>query len=130
MENNITGYTEIATTAVHWMDVMTIVFSFVTMIIVIYNLRNKLREKDLIEIYLIDERNKSHKLNVEVQRKYITRSEVSGVLGIFQKDSSSRHNIDSMSTKTYFKQILNVQNHSSKSIKIDVTQKELEQFNI
>lgn len=110
------------------LDKITIVFAFVTMIGVIYN---HFRQNQKIQIYfLLDGKEEIFLENISIIRKHITRSEILGMLGVIQKNSKERYNIEYLSEAKFFEDLYNIQKGGSQKLLIEVSADELEQFNI
>jgi len=90
----------IATPLWDYIDGLVTTGTLVAVVINIYlNSKNKEIELEEISIYFNDK-----KLEISLARKDVSRSEISGLLGLIQKDSKERHNIDYMSTIPYLEQ--------------------------
>lgn len=89
-----------------WMDWITIVFSFLAMFFAFKNWWNNKKQLKLIQI-IIDRNGEKVKLPFEIMRKNLTRSEVFGILGAFDKDS--KFDIKYTSSRDFFRQVSDVQ---------------------
>ncbi|MFA7090827.1 MAG: hypothetical protein WC149_03125 [Arcobacteraceae bacterium] len=113
-----------------WMDWVTIIFSFVTMIFVVINFFRNKKQQDSIELCFVVDNDKEFCIPTYIMRKYLTRAEVSGLLGFFQKNSKDRHNIKYLSSEQYLKDIYDIQSGKKNKLLIRVTNDELEQFEL
>lgn len=112
-----------------WMDWTTIVFSFITMIFVVVNFFRNKKQQDIISLCFVLE-DKEFCIHTYIMRKHLTRAEVSGLLGFFQKNSKDRHNIKYLSSEQYLKDIYDIQSGKKSKLLINVTEEELEQFEL
>ncbi|MGD9596463.1 hypothetical protein [Wolinella succinogenes] len=109
------------------LDKITIVFAFVTMIGVIYN---HFRQNQKIQIYFLLGGKEIFLENLSIIRRHITRSEILGMLGVIQKNSKERYNIEYLSEAKFFEDLYELQKGGSKKLLIKVTADELEQFSV
>ena len=66
------------------------------------NYEKQSKELEIIPIhFIVKETNDKYKLNLDIPRKDITRSEIQGLLSNFSTDSTKRYNIDFMSDLEY-----------------------------
>lgn len=117
-----------------WFDGATWTFidALVTMLtlgLVIYNWYTNYRQAKEINIVFQSEKSKIRQVS-KITRRFISRAEINGLLGVLQKDSSHRFNIEYLSSKNYLDDISAVQNGKLNEIIIKVTDEELKQFNI
>ncbi len=110
------------------LDKITIVFSTVTMFVVLYGLAQNKKQNKQIQIYFKTQTKEICLKNISIIRKHITRSEILGILGIFQKNSKDRYNIDYLSTQKFFDDLYELQRGKTDRLVILLTDKELEQF--
>ena len=96
------------------MDKVTIVFGFVTMLGVFYNIwqnrRNKKLENQKIKIYF-DLEGIDYLLDLDMPRKHISRSEIQGILSAFQNVPSQRYSIEYLSDINFLDDIYKIQNN-------------------
>jgi hypothetical protein len=104
------------------------VITLITVLGVLYGLYKNYQQSQNVELFFRLENGESKKIPISLTRKNVTRSEISGLLGMIQKDSKTRHNVHSMTKKEYFKDIYDIQNAKKSQLYIDVTPEELEQF--
>jgi hypothetical protein len=113
------------------LDKITIIFSFLTMVMVGWNWIKNRKSEDKIQIYF---QNQSGQIiwleNISIIRKHVTRSEVLGILGVLQKNSKERYNIAYLSKTRFFNDLYGVQIGENDTLVIEVTDEELEQFTI
>lgn len=109
------------------MDKITIVFGFVTMVAVFYNYW---RQNQQIQIYFLSDNKEIFLENISIIRKHITRSEILGMLGVIQKNSKERYNIEYLSEAKFFENLYRIQKGASQKLIIEVSADELLQFSI
>lgn len=109
------------------LDKITIVFGFVTMLAVFYN---QYRQNQKIQIYFLLDGKEIFLDNISIIRKHITRSEILGMLGVIQKNSKERYNIDYLSESKFFEDLYEIQRGGSQKLVIKVSADEFEQFDI
>lgn len=63
-------------------------------------------------------------------RKDLSRSEVLGILGMIQKDSSKRFDIETMKNKIFLDELIKLQKGKGKELVISLSKEEVEQFTI
>ncbi|WP_418179166.1 hypothetical protein ACNSOO_10220 [Aliarcobacter lanthieri] len=119
MSEEITLFEEI----IKYLDYATIIFAFLAMFGAFYNIYNFKKRLEKVEIYFNDE-----KLAIPLIRKECTRAEILGLLGIFRKDMSKQFHIEFMGTLSYLNLIMDIQKNKIDTLKIEITNKELEQF--
>jgi hypothetical protein len=88
------------------MDWATIIFSFAAMFFAFKNWWNNKKQLKPIPI-IIDKNGKKDILPFDIMRKNLTRSEVFGVLGAFDKESN--FSIKYTASKDFFRQVSDVQ---------------------
>ena len=87
--------------------------------------------EDEIKIYfLIKETNEKVDTGISILRKYCTRSEVWGLLGMLQKDTKGRFDIKANKDKSLLKAFHQIQKGDLDELEIPLSSKELEQFEI
>ena len=111
-----------------WLDWVTIIFSTITMVIVIWNLFQSRKQKEKVKIFF-DVEGVDYLLNLDVTRRQISRSEIQGILSAFQKDIKSRYSIDYLSDISFLDDIFLIQQNKLDSLVIKLNNKEFEQFN-
>lgn len=117
--------------AINWMDKVTIVFSFLTMVGVFWNLWKKTKQMEKIKIYFIKERTKEKVLIDEnLARKDCLRSEIQGILRTKLQKGFPRYEIDYVGTDKYFENIYKIQAEKSDELLIYLKDDELQQFGI
>ena len=101
------------------LDVITILFSTLTLVFVVinffYNLYARKKENQLIKILIIKD-GVEKQLPIGILRKQISRSEVLGMLGVF--DKQSYFEIAYTSKKEFFDQITEIQNNKKDVLRI------------
>jgi hypothetical protein len=114
-----------------WMDWVTIVFSFITMFGVLYNLyKNKKQMEKITILFVIESNNKEIVLDKNLIRRDCQRSEIQGVLRTKLIKGRSYYSIDYIGTDDYFKNIFDIQTAKADVLKIYLKDDELEQFGI
>ena len=111
-----------------WLDWVTIIFSTITMVIVIWNLFQSRKQKEKVKIFF-DVEGVDYLLNLDVTRRQISRSEIQGILSAFQKDIKSRYSIDYLSDISFLDDIFLIQQNKLDSLVIKLNNDEFEQFN-
>lgn len=115
------------------MDKVTIVFGFVTMLGVFYNIwqnrRNKKLENEKIKIYF-DLEGIDYLLDLDMPRKHISRSEIQGILSAFQNVPSQRYSIEYLSDINFLDDIYKIQNNILDELKIIILEKEMNGWKI
>ena len=115
------------------MDKVTIVFGFVTMLGVFYNIwqnrRNKKLENQKIKIYF-DLEGIDYLLDLDMPRKHISRSEIQGILSAFQNVPSQRYSIEYLSDINFLDDIYKIQNNILDELKIIISEKEINGWKI
>lgn len=109
------------------LDKITIVFAFFTMLAVFYNYY---RQNQKIQIYFLIDGKEIFLENISIIRKHITRSEILGMLGVIQKNSKERYNIEYLGETKFFEDLYAIQKGSSHKLVIEISEDELKQFNI
>lgn len=123
---------EMFTAVITWLDIITIVFGFITMIFTIWNWCtnrrwNNLLEQDIEIVLKCGE--KQYKLPHTVKRRHFTRSEIQGILGNCYQ-SSGRYNLPYLGKPEYSEAIRHIQNGGSNTLVIPVSdEKEYNNFN-
>ena len=102
-----------------WMDWVTIIFSFFAMFFAFKNWWNNKKQLKPIPI-IIERMGQKEVLPFEIMRKNITRSEIFGVLGNFDKDNSWK--IKYTSSPDFFKQVSEVQESKRDEVIIHIEQ--------
>ena len=101
------------------LDVITILFSTLTLVFVVinffYNLYARNKENQLIKILIIKD-GVEKQLPIGIPRKQISLSEVLGMLGVF--DKQSYFEIAYTSKKEFFDQITEIQNNKKDVLRI------------
>jgi len=82
-----------------------------------------------IKIYF-DMDGKSIDTGLSILRKNFTRGELMGILGMIQRDSRSRFEIESLKEISFLKKLQEIQTKSEKEFHIAVTEQELAQFTL
>lgn len=115
------------------MDKVTIVFGFITMLGVFYNIwqnrRNKKLENQKIKIYF-DLEGIDYLLDLDMPRKHISRSEIQGILSAFQNVPSQRYSIEYLSDINFLDDIYKIQNNILDELKIIISEKEMNGWKI
>ncbi|MDQ1245543.1 MAG: hypothetical protein QG565_1884 [Campylobacterota bacterium] len=112
------------------LDKITIVFATITMVTVLWNWFKNRKSNDKIVIYFQTQTTTVLLENISIIRKHITRSEVLGILGVVQKNSKERYNIAYLSQTRFFDDLYEIQIGKSDKLVIEITDKELEQFDV
>lgn len=112
------------------LDKITIVFATITMVTVLWNWFKNIKSNDKIVIYFQTQTTTVLLENISIIRKHITRSEVLGILGVVQKNSKERYNIAYLSQTRFFDDLYEIQIGKSDKLVIEITDKELEQFDV
>lgn len=116
--------------AIDWLDKVTIIFSFITMIFVAYKWWQDRKQGEKVTISFSLNGREICLENISIIRRHITRSEILGMLGVIQKNSKERYNIDYLSDARFFEDLYAVQKGKLNKLVIDVTGDEIEQFNV
>ncbi len=114
---------EILSSVIDYMDKVTIVFAFITMIGVFYNIKQNRKQLQKIPIYF-----NNRKLNLDITRKDFSRQEIQGILGVLRKDMRVNYHIDYLTTIDYLDNIYQIQTNHQDKLVIKITQEEKEQF--
>ena len=116
---------------IEFMDKITIVFAFVTMIGVFWGLykshKQRMQEVEKIKIFF-DVAGVEYLLNLDMPRKHISRSEVQGVLAAFQTNCKSRYSIEYLSDISFLDEIYLIQNNQLNKLLIKLNTEEFSQF--
>lgn len=100
------------------LDKILIVVTCIYFVCNFYKLRNKEKvENALIKIFIL-KNDKRKELPIDITRKQITRSEIMGILGAFDKDS--KFDIKYTSKKEFLEQITRIQQNKSDEIIIRI----------
>ena len=91
--------------------------------------KDMIREDDEISIY-IKVNNNLINTGLIILRQDCTRSEVQGLFGMIQKDSSFRYNITYMKKRAFLKNLHKIKKGKSKKLIIPLTTQEFEQFKV
>jgi len=127
---NITGITTWFAGAT-W-SVIDAFITIVTVLGVLYALYKHYRQSQPIKLLfkVVDKNDKLIDIPLSLTRRNVTRAELTGLMGMIQKDSTKRHNIVYTSNDNYLQSIYSIQNAKSSQLIINITSKELEQFDI
>ena len=119
----------IATPLWNFIDGIATASTLVAVIVNMY-INNKNKEKLLqkIKVFFQTDGIQEEKPRFEIVRKDFTRAEISGYLSEIRFDSSQRFNINHLSTKKYFDDIINVQKNIIDEIVIEVEKDQLDIF--
>jgi len=99
-------------------SVIDALVTIATVIGVGYSVYQGWKQNQKIKIYIQREDEAPQKLPVDVMRKHFSRSELFGLLGALDKESSFR--IKQTSSETFLQDILSVQNGKKDSITIKI----------
>ncbi|OHE05242.1 hypothetical protein [Sulfurimonas sp. RIFOXYB12_FULL_35_9] len=121
---------EIIESIISILDIITIFFATITMLAVLWNWYKNKKSNDKIVIYFQTQTETILLKNISIIRKHITRSEVLGILGVVQKNSKERYNIAYLSQTRFFNDLYDIQTSKSDKLVIEITDEELEQFDI
>ena len=128
--NELNTTIEIANTAISWMDKVTIIFSFLTMLGVFWSLYRRKKDFEKISIFFILP-NGDHKLvDKNLTRKDCQRSEIQGVLRTKLPKGVSFYKIDYIGTDEYFQNIYKIQTYQENILYIKLKSDELKQFGL
>ncbi len=131
MEGNTTTVMEIGKQIVTWMDWITIIFSFITMLLVIYNfLKNRKQLDKIIIAFKIISSNRYIEIDKNLTRKDCQRSEVQGILRTKLSKGYSYYEIDYIGKEEYFENIYQIQIGKSNRLIIELQNDELKQFGL
>lgn len=114
---------------VSFLDTVTIFFAFFAMLAAGKNYLNDRKQLQEVQI-CFNHMGQKLPLDLGIMRKHISRAEVMGILGVIQKDSRDKYNIDYLSTPEFMENIFRIQKGELDEILIEVSSKELEQFNV
>ena len=120
---------------IHWFSKETWTFidaliTIITVIGVFYGLYKNYRQSQKVEIFFKKKDGEVKRIPISLTRKNATRSEISGLLGMLQKDSKKRHNIDYMTREDYFNDLYKLQEAKISKLYIEVSDEELDQFKL
>jgi len=124
---NIQSYIE---PTIQYLDWFTIIVASIAAVASGFNWWKNKKQLQKIKIYFQTPNEKIYLENFDITRKTVTRSELMGILGIIQKDSKERYNIEYLGTKEFFQNLYDVQNSKKDELTIEITPDELKQFNI
>jgi hypothetical protein len=113
--------------AIDWIDK---IISLVTVLFVIYKWWQDRKQDEKIAISFSLNGREILLENISIIRRHITRSEILGILGVIQKNSKERYNIDYLSDVRFFEDLYKIQKGTLNKLVIVVTDNELEQFNL
>lgn len=113
--------------AIDWIDK---IISLVTVLFVIYKWWQDRKQDEKIAISFSLNGQEILLENISIIRRHITRSEILGILGVIQKNSKERYNIDYLSDVRFFEDLYKIQKGTLNKLVIVVTDNELEQFNL
>jgi len=114
---------------IDYLDKITIVFAFITMIFTFINYIQAKRQLEKIKIVFVCNE-KEILIDSNLTRKDCQRGEIQGILRIKLKKDISFYDIDFLKKSEYFENIYRVQNAKSDKLSIYVTPEELKQFEI
>ena len=100
-------------TLYHYVDIITTVISFLTLITVFKNWLNARKQQKPIAI-ILKSQEKTIEIPIKLMRKNVTRSEVFGTLGAFNKEHKFK--VEYISSKDFFEQLLAVQEGKKDSL--------------
>lgn len=112
------------------MDIATIISAFIAMIAAGWNLLRNLKQNKNVTLSFKIEEKILCLSEISIMRKHVSRSEIMGLLGVYQKDSKERFKIAYLSKRAFFENLYAVQDGKSDELIIELTPKELEQFEI
>jgi len=122
---------EIIKSTITWMDWITIIFSFITMLGVVYNyFRNRKQLDKIIIIFKIISTNKELIIDKNLTRKDCQRSEIQGILRTKLIKGFKIYEIDYIGDNKYFENIYNIQIAKEDKLIIELKDDELKQFGI
>lgn len=101
-----------------WMDWATILFSFCAMFFAGRNWYLEKKQRKEIKIIILKD-NIEKVLPIKILRKNLTRSELFGVLAVFEKDS--KFDIKFISTQKFFNSLEEIQKGNSDILKIIIS---------
>ena len=88
-----------------------------------------IKSEDEIEIHL-EVPNRVINTRLSLLRKDCTRSEIQGVLGMIQKDSSKRYNVSYMKQRAFLQKLHQIQKGNDKRLIIYLSDQEVLQFDV
>jgi len=115
---------------IEWLDKFTIIVASIAAVASGRNWWRNRKQLQKIKIYFQTPNEKIHLENFDITRRSLTRSELMGILGILQRSSEKRYNIEHLGTKEFFQDLFDIQNGEKDELVIKLTQNELEQFMI
>lgn len=117
----------------NWWSSIDGIVTIGTLIIVLYNaIQNKKQLQNELEKIpiLFDVNGTKYLLDLDIPRKYISRSEIQGVLAAFQVDIKGRYSLNYLSDLSFLDDIFKIQQNTLSSLTIKLDEKEFFQFNI
>jgi hypothetical protein len=114
-----------------WMDIATIIFSFLTMLFVGYNFVKNRKQFDKIEIiFKVLSTKQEITIDKNLTRKDCKRSEIQGILRTKLTKEARTYNINYIGTDEYFENIYQIQIAKSDYLYIELGDDELSQFGL
>ena len=114
---------------IDYLDKITIVFAFITMILTFVNYIQAKKQLQKIKIVFICNE-KEILIDNNLTRKDCQRGEIQGILRTKLKKGISSYSINFLKKSEYFENIYNVQNAKTDKLSIYVTPEELRQFDL
>ena len=114
---------------IDYLDKITIVFAFITMILTFINYIQAKKQLQKIKIVFICNE-KEILIDNNLTRKDCQRGEIQGILRTKLKKGISSYSINFLKKSEYFENIYNVQNAKTDKLSIYVTLEELRQFDL
>ena len=119
----------VSDTVWEWFGVFDTSSAVALAVLAFYGYYEFIKNDHPIKIYF-DLESKSIDTGLSILRKNFTRGELLGVLGMIQKDTKTRFEIESLKDISILKRLQEIQTSKEKEFHIVITQRELEQFNL
>jgi len=110
-----------------WFGILDTASAVALAILAFFGYLEFVRSEDSIKIYF-DKDGQSIDTKLSILRKNFTRSELMGVLGMIQKDTKTRFEIQSLKDLSILEKLQQIQKSKDKEFHIIVTDEELNQF--
>ena len=113
----------------HWFSILDTASAVALAILAFFGYLEFVRSEDAIKIFF-DTDGEIIDTKLSILRKNFTRGELMGVLGMIQKDSKKRFEIQSLKEIAILDKIQHIQKTKDKEFHIKVTDEELSKFHI
>ena len=110
-----------------WFGILDTASAVALAILAFFGYLEFVRSEDAIRIFF-DIENRAIDTKLSILRKNFTRGELLGVLGMIQKNSKDRFEIQSLKELSLLEKLQQIQKSAEKEFHIKVTEKELDQF--